>query len=157
MFVGFVSCPTGLSTHGLLEPLSSSRKLGPLLWQLPPTFRRDDERLATALAALPRGRHAFEFRDPSWFTEDVYSLLREYKVALVVADRAGLAEAPWVDTAGWGISAFITDARDDVAITRRPSSDVGQNGSWPCRRISTATSTTTGRVSHSITRPCSVD
>jgi uncharacterized protein YecE (DUF72 family) len=42
-----------------------------------------------------------EFRDPSWFTEDVYSLLREHKVALVVADRAGLPEAPWVDTAGW--------------------------------------------------------
>ncbi len=85
----------------LLEPLSSSKKLGPLLWQLPPTFQRDDERLATALATLPRGRHAFEFRDPSWFTEDVYSLLREHKVALVVADRAALPEAPWVDTAGW--------------------------------------------------------
>ena len=85
----------------LLEPLSASGKLGPLLWQLPPTFRRDDERLATALAALPRGRQALEFRDPSWFTEDVYSLLREHKVALVVADRAGLPEAPWVDTAGW--------------------------------------------------------
>jgi uncharacterized protein YecE (DUF72 family) len=81
--------------------LSASGKLGPLLWQLPPTFRRDDERLATALAALPRGRQALEFRDPSWFTEDVYSLLREHKVALVVADRAGLPEAPWGDTAGW--------------------------------------------------------
>jgi uncharacterized protein YecE (DUF72 family) len=85
----------------LLEPLSAAGKLGPLLWQLPPTFRRDDERLATALAALPRGRQAVEFRDPSWFTEDVYSLLREHMVALVVADRAGLPEAPWVDTAGW--------------------------------------------------------
>ena len=81
----------------LLEPLSASGKLGPLLWQLPPTFRRDDERLATALAALPRGRQALEFRDPSWFTEDVYSLLREHEVALVVADRAGLPEAPWVE------------------------------------------------------------
>ena len=84
-----------------LEPLSASGKLGPLLWQLPPTFRRDDERLATALAAVPEGRQAFEFRDPSWFTEDVYSLLRERGAALVVADRAALPEAPWEDTAGW--------------------------------------------------------
>jgi uncharacterized protein YecE (DUF72 family) len=85
----------------LLEPFSTSGKLGPTLWQLPPTFRRDEERLASALAALPQGRHAFEFRHPSWFTEDVYSLLREYGVALVVADRASLPEAPWIDTAGW--------------------------------------------------------
>jgi uncharacterized protein YecE (DUF72 family) len=85
----------------VLEPLVSSGKLGPTLWQLPPTFRRDDERLASALAVLPPGRHAFEFRDPSWFVDDVYSLLREHAVALVIADRAALPEAPWVDTAGW--------------------------------------------------------
>jgi uncharacterized protein YecE (DUF72 family) len=85
----------------VLEPLSASGKLGPTLWQLPPTFQRDDERLASALAALPPGRNAFEFRHPSWFAEDVYSLLREYGVALVVADRASLHEAPWIDTAGW--------------------------------------------------------
>jgi len=71
-----------------IEPLVGSSKLGPLLWQLPPTFRRDDERLATALAALPRElRHAFEFRDESWFVPEVMQLLREYDVALVIADR----------------------------------------------------------------------
>jgi uncharacterized protein YecE (DUF72 family) len=84
-----------------LAPLSAAGKLGPLLWQLPPTFRRDDDRLAAALAAFPQGRQAIEFRDPSWFAEDVYALLRERGVALVVADRAGLPEAPWEDTAGW--------------------------------------------------------
>jgi uncharacterized protein YecE (DUF72 family) len=71
-----------------IEPLLRSPKLGPLLWQLPPTFRRDDERLTDALGRLPRGlRHCFEFRDPSWFVEETYALLREHGVALAIGDR----------------------------------------------------------------------
>jgi uncharacterized protein YecE (DUF72 family) len=70
-----------------LEPLLDSPKLGPILWQLPPNFRRDDDRLADALTALPPGRHCFEFRHESWFCADVYDLLREHGVALVIADR----------------------------------------------------------------------
>jgi uncharacterized protein YecE (DUF72 family) len=70
-----------------IEPLVRSPKLGPVLWQLPPTFRRDDDRLAAALAALPAGRHAFEFRHESWFAEPVYELLRRHGAALVIADR----------------------------------------------------------------------
>ena len=71
-----------------IEPVLRSPKLGPLLWQLPPTFRRDHARLADALARLPRElRHCFEFRDPSWFVEDTYALLREHRVALVIGDR----------------------------------------------------------------------
>ena len=62
--------------YACIEPLVSSPKLGPVLWQLPETFHRDDERLAAALERLPPGRHAFEFRHPSWFTGDVYELLR---------------------------------------------------------------------------------
>jgi uncharacterized protein YecE (DUF72 family) len=76
-----------------LEPLVRWPKLGPILWQLPPTFQRDDKRLAAALESLPAAlRHAFEFRHESWFEEAVYELLRRHDVALVVADRAG-AEA----------------------------------------------------------------
>jgi uncharacterized protein YecE (DUF72 family) len=70
-----------------IEPLVASGKLGPVLWQLPPNFHRNDERLETALAALPGGRHAFEFRHPSWFAGGVYELLRAHGVALVIADR----------------------------------------------------------------------
>jgi uncharacterized protein YecE (DUF72 family) len=70
-----------------LEPLLESPKLGPVLWQLPESFRRDDERLASALARLPEGRHCFEFRHESWFHEDVYALLREHGVALVIGDH----------------------------------------------------------------------
>ena len=85
-----------------IEPLRASGKLGPLLWQLPERFHRDDERLATALRELPSGRNAFEFRHESWFHQDVYALLEEHDVALVAADRAGsrLPTEP-LDAAGW--------------------------------------------------------
>ncbi len=94
--------PAGLARlEERIAPLREADKLGPVLWQLPASFRRDDVRLAGTLARLPDGRHAFEFRHPSWFDDDVYALLREHRAALVVADRNGLPEAPWVDTAGW--------------------------------------------------------
>jgi uncharacterized protein YecE (DUF72 family) len=75
-----------------IDPLLRSPKLGPLLWQLPPTFRRDDERLAGALAAFPPTlRHAVEFRHESWFVPEVTALLRERNVAIVIADRPEIA------------------------------------------------------------------
>jgi uncharacterized protein YecE (DUF72 family) len=70
-----------------IEPLARSLKLGPVLWQLPPTFRRDDARLAAALRQLPPGRNCFEFRHPSWFVPEVMELLRVHGVALVIGDR----------------------------------------------------------------------
>jgi uncharacterized protein YecE (DUF72 family) len=71
-----------------IEPLLGSPKLGPLLWQLPPTFHRDHERLADALIRLPRElRHCIEFRHPSWFVQETYALLREHGVALAIGDR----------------------------------------------------------------------
>jgi uncharacterized protein YecE (DUF72 family) len=69
-----------------IEPLAETPKMGPVLWQLPGNFQRDDERLASAIDALPPGRHTFEFRHPSWFTDDVYALLRERNVALTIGD-----------------------------------------------------------------------
>jgi uncharacterized protein YecE (DUF72 family) len=96
-----------------VEPLRRASKLGPMLWQLPPHFHRDDNLLESALAALTPGRHAFEFRDPSWFTEDVYELLREHRVALVVADRSPGAPSPWVDTAGWSYLRFHSGRTHD--------------------------------------------
>ena len=74
-----------------LEPLIDAGKLGPVLWQLPPNMKRDDERLANALRELRPGRHCFEFREPSWFVPEVYELLREYGVALVIGDRPEVA------------------------------------------------------------------
>jgi len=84
-----------------IEPLVCSPKLGPVLWQLPPTFKRDDVRLAAALARLPPGRHAFEFRHESWFAGEILALLREHDVALVFADDARRRIAGWQPTAAW--------------------------------------------------------
>jgi uncharacterized protein YecE (DUF72 family) len=75
-----------------LEPLLESPKMGPMLWQLPENFRRDDERLANALDNLPPGRHTFEFRHESWFCDDVLAALRSHGVALCIGDHP---ERPW--------------------------------------------------------------
>lgn len=69
-----------------LEPLLETPKMGPLLWQLPPSFQRDDERLAAALEQLPKLRNTIEFRHPSWFVPEVYELLRSHGVALAIGD-----------------------------------------------------------------------
>jgi uncharacterized protein YecE (DUF72 family) len=97
-----------------LEPLLGSPKMGPVLWQLPPTFKRDDERLASALARLDRTRerHCFEFRHPSWFADDVYALLREHGAALVIGDRPEVhAFQTQVLTADWTFVRFHYGSR----------------------------------------------
>ena len=74
--------------YGRLRPLLDSPKLGPMLWQLPPTFRYDPDRLGSTLEHLHDGRrHAFEFRHSSWFRPETYALLRDHRAALVIADR----------------------------------------------------------------------
>ena len=77
-------------------------RLGPLLFQLPPNFKKDTGRLANLLAQLPPGvRCACEFRHESWFADDVYELLRTYNGALCVADTDE-ATTPLVATADFG-------------------------------------------------------
>ena len=94
-----------------IAPLARSPRMGPMLWQLPERFRRDDDRLAFALERLPPGRHCFEFRHPSWFTSEVYGLLHTFGVALVIGDdaRRPLPEAPL--TADWTLIRFHFGAR----------------------------------------------
>ncbi len=70
-----------------LAPLLEAGKMGPVLWQLPETFHRDDDGLAFALERLPEGRHCFEFRHPSWFEPTVLDLLRDHGAALVIGDH----------------------------------------------------------------------
>jgi uncharacterized protein YecE (DUF72 family) len=84
-----------------IAPLAESPKLGPVLWQLPDAFRRDDDRLAHALANLPGGRHAFELRHPSWFAEPVYALLRDHGAAFVIHDSRRREPTPEVLTTDW--------------------------------------------------------
>jgi uncharacterized protein YecE (DUF72 family) len=62
-------------------------KLGPILFQLPPNFKRDDERLADFLDALdPRMRFAFEFRHASWFDDAVFAMLSDSGAALCLSE-----------------------------------------------------------------------
>jgi uncharacterized protein YecE (DUF72 family) len=89
-----------------IEPLLKSPKMGPVLWQLPPTFHRDDERLAGALVRLPPGRHCFEFRHESWFVPETYDVLRRHGDALVIGDHP---KRPWQAyelTADWTFIRF---------------------------------------------------
>jgi uncharacterized protein YecE (DUF72 family) len=84
-----------------LEPLRKARKLGPVLFQLPPNFKCDLPRLKKFMAGLPRGlRSAFEFRHASWFTDEVYAELQKAKVALCWAESDDL-ETPNVETANF--------------------------------------------------------
>ena len=77
-------------------------KLGPVLFQLPPVFKKDLDRLGGVLALLPTGlRAAFEFRHKSWFSDDVYALLRAGNAALCIADTEK-GTTPIVATADFG-------------------------------------------------------
>jgi uncharacterized protein YecE (DUF72 family) len=60
-------------------------KLGPILFQLPPRWKINAERLKLFLAALPRGyRYTFEFREHTWYTQEVYDILKEYNAAFCI-------------------------------------------------------------------------
>lgn len=97
-------------------------KLGPVLFQLPPTFKVDAERLKTFLASVsspkkstrskstPTDRKlAFEFRHDSWFTEDVYGILSEFDAALCLAESEEF-ETPRMVTASFG---YLRPRRED--------------------------------------------
>jgi uncharacterized protein YecE (DUF72 family) len=70
-----------------LEPMERAGKLGPILFQLPPNLKADGELLKSFLPGVPRGvRMAFEFRHPSWFSDETYEVLRDCNAALCVAE-----------------------------------------------------------------------
>jgi uncharacterized protein YecE (DUF72 family) len=82
-----------------IDPLRTARRLGPVLFQLPPNMKCDVAALRDYLALLPTGmRYAFEFRHESWLTEAVYGELRQRNVALCLAESEKL-ETPEVVTA----------------------------------------------------------
>jgi uncharacterized protein YecE (DUF72 family) len=63
------------------------RKLGPVLWQTPPRFAPNPERLDRFLARLPAGKHAVEFRDERWYTQAVCDVLDRHGAAFCEHDR----------------------------------------------------------------------
>lgn len=91
-------------------------RLGPILIQLPPNLRRDLPRLEAALDLLPREiRVAWEFRNPSWFEEDVMDALRAHGAALCVAHGEAV-DAPLIATAPWGYVRLRQVTYDDAAL-----------------------------------------
>ena len=76
-------------------------KVGPVLFQLPPQFTADHDRLAGFLRLLRRRRrYAFEFRHPSWYDKRILELLRAHDIALCLSDHHD-APAPWEVTASF--------------------------------------------------------
>jgi uncharacterized protein YecE (DUF72 family) len=78
-------------------------KRGPVLYQLPPFLKKDLPRLTDFLALLPAGHGAaFEFRNDTWFADDVYDALKQAGAALCLSEREDNAPPPVVETASWG-------------------------------------------------------
>jgi uncharacterized protein YecE (DUF72 family) len=112
-----------------ITPLVDAGKLGPVLWQLPPWFQRDDEALARAAAEyFPPGRHCVEFRHPSWYVDDVYDLLREFGLALAVGDHPRRPYIPWELTADWTFLRFHWGRRG-----RRGNYSAAELAEWAAR------------------------
>jgi uncharacterized protein YecE (DUF72 family) len=83
---------------GVLE-----ERLGPVLFQLPPNFKKDATRLRDVLSSLPRpSRVAFEFRHETWFDDEIFELLKAHKAALCIAEADNELKVPFVATADWG-------------------------------------------------------
>ena len=115
----------------MIDPLRASRRLGPVLFQLPPQMKCDVELLSAYLDLLPAGcRCAFEFRHTSWLAEPVYEELRRRNVSLCVAESEKL-EVPEVITADFvyyrlrkpdysaaDLDVFVSRARDLLATGR---------------------------------------
>jgi uncharacterized protein YecE (DUF72 family) len=75
------------------------RKAGPILFQLPPSFKADADRLVSFVKLLPKKRrYSFEFRHPSWYASPILHLLRAHNISLCISDHHD-APAPWKRTA----------------------------------------------------------
>jgi uncharacterized protein YecE (DUF72 family) len=94
-------------------------RLGPLLFQLPPNFKKDASRLDAFLDSLPPQRRiAFEFRHSSWFDDEVFALLRNHRAALCIADEKDDLLVPFVATTDWGCLRLRRPDYDDAALKK---------------------------------------
>jgi uncharacterized protein YecE (DUF72 family) len=112
-----------------LEPMRDAGRLGPVLWQLPENFHRDDQRLHGWLELLPPGRHTIEFRHPSWFAPEVLEALRSRGVALTIGDHPKRPFQTLDATADWRFVRFHYGSRG-----RAGNYSATEIGTW-ARRI----------------------
>jgi uncharacterized protein YecE (DUF72 family) len=118
-------------------------KRGPVLFQLPPLVKKDLARLEGFLAMLPQGHGAaFEFRNDSWFSDDVYDLLKKAGAALCLSEREDDAPPPLVETTSWGYVRLRLEEYSDA--------DLGQ---WAKRLGSTGWKETFVYFMHEPTAP----
>jgi uncharacterized protein YecE (DUF72 family) len=92
-------------------------KRGPVLFQLPPFMKKDLPRLDEFLKLLPEGHGAaFEFRNDSWFADDVYDSLTRAGAALCLSEREDNAPPPLVETAPWGYVRLRLEVYSDAEL-----------------------------------------
>jgi uncharacterized protein YecE (DUF72 family) len=85
-----LSRPENAISNILPRAETLGKKLGPILWQLPPSWRMNLERLEEFLEALPRyHKYVFELRESSWLNTEVYALLERYNAAFCIYEIAG--------------------------------------------------------------------
>jgi len=98
---------------------SLGAKRGPVLFQLPPFLKKDLPRLDEFLKLLPEGhRAAFEFRNDSWFSDDVYAALKSGGAALCLSERQDIAPPPMVETAPWGYIRLRLETYSEAELQR---------------------------------------
>jgi uncharacterized protein YecE (DUF72 family) len=94
-------------------------KRGPVLFQLPPAMKKDLGRLTAFLGLLPQGHAAaFEFRNATWFSDDVYRALQAAGAALCLSEREDNAPPPLVETAAWGYVRLRLESYADDDLRR---------------------------------------
>jgi len=107
-----------------IDPLRAARRLGPVLFQLPPNLKIDAALLGAFLEKLPKDlKYAFEFRNASWMTEEVYGLLEKHGVALCLAESEKF-EVPKVVTAPFVYvrlrkTDYLPEERDEITERTR--------------------------------------
>jgi uncharacterized protein YecE (DUF72 family) len=115
-----------------IVPLLNAKKLGPILFQLPPQLHCDESLLADYLATLPRAvQIAFEFRHASWLNDKVYQLLEKHNVCLCLAESEKL-EIPRVFTADFVYfrlrkPQYTPEDREAIAVALREILGKGKN------------------------------
>ncbi len=101
--------------YGNLSALGDKR--GAVLFQLPPNLKKDLPRLTAFLARLPAGhRAAFEFRNETWFDDEVYAALRAAGAALCLSEREDNAPPPLVETASFGYARLRLETYGDADL-----------------------------------------
>ena len=102
-------------------------KLGPILFQLPPNLKKDIPRLQNFLTYLPENRrYTFEFRNDTWFDEDVFAVMRDRDIALCISESAEL-KCPVVCTATWGYLRLHKLDYDQAALSEWAKCVASQN------------------------------